>query len=138
MTDTKASTGTMIYGIVPADVEPTETALGVGDPPAPIDTVAVGEVAERHPGDRAHRPAEGETQPDLRRAQPDDPREEQHRAGQERAVAERAGQLGGGEETAGAPGRRGRAFEGQRHERNARPKLGPIPDPILALSIEPM
>lgn len=45
MTEARPSTGTMVYGVVPEDVEPTSTALGVGDPPAPITTVTYRDLA---------------------------------------------------------------------------------------------
>ncbi|BCL14287.1 GvpL/GvpF family gas vesicle protein [Micromonospora sagamiensis] len=38
-------TGTFVYGIVPADVEPTEDAVGVGDPPGEVTAVVHGELA---------------------------------------------------------------------------------------------
>src|SRR5689334_7670159 len=40
-----AGNGTLIYGFVPGDVEPTPSAQGVGDPPAEIDTVMYDDVA---------------------------------------------------------------------------------------------
>jgi Gas vesicle synthesis protein GvpL/GvpF len=43
--DTRAPDGVFLYGIVPADVETTETAAGVGDPPAGVTTVASGDIA---------------------------------------------------------------------------------------------
>lgn len=33
------STGYLVYGIVPSDVEPTADAQGVGDPPAPVEVI---------------------------------------------------------------------------------------------------
>lgn len=39
------TTGLFIYGLVPGDVEPTEDARGVGDPPAAVDVVTYGEIA---------------------------------------------------------------------------------------------
>ncbi|MEU9509006.1 GvpL/GvpF family gas vesicle protein [Micromonospora sp. NPDC048170] len=38
-------TGLFIYGIVPADVEPTPDAVGVGDPPGEVTVVRHGELA---------------------------------------------------------------------------------------------
>ncbi|MEV0326441.1 GvpL/GvpF family gas vesicle protein [Micromonospora echinospora] len=37
--------GMFVYGIVPADVEPTEDAVGVGDPPGEVTAVVHGELA---------------------------------------------------------------------------------------------
>ncbi|MEU4566460.1 GvpL/GvpF family gas vesicle protein [Micromonospora sp. NPDC023956] len=37
--------GTFVYGIVPADVEPTDDAVGVGDPPGEVTAVVQGELA---------------------------------------------------------------------------------------------
>jgi hypothetical protein len=42
MTDER--TATFLYGVVPADVEPTEDARGVGDPPARVTMVIHGDV----------------------------------------------------------------------------------------------
>ena len=39
------SVGTMIYAFVPGDVEPTDEAHGVGDPPGPVAVVDAGDVA---------------------------------------------------------------------------------------------
>lgn len=39
------STGTYIYGLVPADVEVSEDVLGVGDPPGEVRLVRHGEIA---------------------------------------------------------------------------------------------
>lgn len=44
--DTHArQTGMFVYGIVPADVEPTGDAVGVGEPPGPVTVVVHGELA---------------------------------------------------------------------------------------------
>jgi hypothetical protein len=41
----RASTGAFIYGIVPADVEPTEDAVGLGDPPGRVSVVPHRDIA---------------------------------------------------------------------------------------------
>jgi hypothetical protein len=43
--DQRSGRGVYIYGIVPADVEVTEEAQGVGDPPAPVEVVRSGDLA---------------------------------------------------------------------------------------------
>lgn len=43
--ETKQKTGIYVYGIVPADVETTDQARGVGDPPARVETVTHREIA---------------------------------------------------------------------------------------------
>src|ERR1700754_1730262 len=42
MTDER--TATFLYGVVPADVEPTEDARGIGDPPARVTMVTHGDI----------------------------------------------------------------------------------------------
>jgi hypothetical protein len=42
---TEPRTGLFLYGIVPADVEPTETANGLGDPPQPVSTIPLHDIA---------------------------------------------------------------------------------------------
>jgi hypothetical protein len=44
-TTSRRNTGTFLYAVVPADVEPTGDAHGVGDPPRDVDAVRHGEVA---------------------------------------------------------------------------------------------
>jgi hypothetical protein len=42
---TEQTTGFFLYGVVPADVEPTAQAKGIGDPPAPVRTVVHQDIA---------------------------------------------------------------------------------------------
>jgi hypothetical protein len=42
---TGSATGIFLYGVVPADVEPTADAKGVGDPPQPVSMVPYGDIA---------------------------------------------------------------------------------------------
>ncbi len=51
------STGTYIYGLVPADVEVSEDVLGVGDPPGEVRLVRHGEIAALVSEVAAGRPA---------------------------------------------------------------------------------
>ncbi|MFF5228327.1 GvpL/GvpF family gas vesicle protein [Dactylosporangium sp. NPDC000521] len=44
-TDTTAQVGTMLYGVVPSDVEPTGSAQGVGNPPGDVTTVTEDDLA---------------------------------------------------------------------------------------------
>ncbi|MFB9238810.1 GvpL/GvpF family gas vesicle protein [Plantactinospora siamensis] len=45
MTTVDTKTGLLLYGLVPADVEPTDDATGVGNPPTPVGVVAHGDIA---------------------------------------------------------------------------------------------
>ncbi|WP_199853783.1 GvpL/GvpF family gas vesicle protein [Plantactinospora sp. BB1] len=45
MMDTGAGTGQFLYGVVPADVEVTPQARGLGDPLGPVTTIRQGDVA---------------------------------------------------------------------------------------------
>lgn len=42
--ETERGTGIFLYGVVPSDVEPTEDARGIGDPPGKVTLIAHGEV----------------------------------------------------------------------------------------------